>query len=279
VKLVAGVRLCAILAALCATAAAQETSTVRYLANEGVMIAHGDNKILFDPIFDYPSDTYQRVPAKMEQAIYAGQAPYDGVDGVFISHYHPDHFSATGLLRLLRERRAIQLYAPAQAVAEMRRLASPDDEAIFERVTIFDLEYGDAPVFIRKGGLLIEALHVPHSGWPTARTDVQNIAFRVTLEETSTVVHLGDADPRLVHFEKDQAFWDEREVDLALPPYWFFLSAQGREILVDHMYARHAIGIHVPAEFASDPSSIPEELAGEDIFMQPGEGRRFIGRQ
>ncbi len=115
-KLVAGVRLCVILTAICVTAAAQETSTVRYLANEGVMIAHDDTKILFDPIFNYPSDMYQRLPVKMEQAIYAGQSPYDGVDGVFISHYHPDHFSANGLLRLLRERRAIQLYAPAQAV-------------------------------------------------------------------------------------------------------------------------------------------------------------------
>jgi L-ascorbate metabolism protein UlaG (beta-lactamase superfamily) len=243
------------------------------------MIAHDETKILFDPIFDYPHDTYQRVPPEMEQAIYAGQAPYDGVDGVFVSHFHPDHFSASGLLRLLRERQQVHLYAPAQAVTEMRRRASPDDEAIFERVTIFDLEYGDAPVFIRKGGLLIEALHVPHSGWPTRRTDVQNIAFRVTLEDTSTVVHLGDADPRLAHFEKDQIFWDERRVDLALPPYWFLLSADGREILDDHIYARHSIGIHVPAEYASDHSSIPEELLGEDLFLKPGEGRRFIGRQ
>jgi L-ascorbate metabolism protein UlaG (beta-lactamase superfamily) len=270
---------CVILVILCSTAAAQETSTVRYLANEGVMIAHGDTKILFDPIFHYGPDTYQRLPQEMRAAIMAGEPPYDGVDGVFISHYHPDHFSASGLLELLKSQSGIRLYAPAQAVAEMRRIATADDESVFERVTIFDLEYGDAPVFVRSGDLLVEAIRVPHAGWPTARTEVQNIAFRVTLEDTSTVVHLGDADPRFVHFEQDESFWEERSIDLALPPYWFFLSADGREILEDRIYARHSIGIHVPAEFAEDRSTIPEELLGDDLFMQPGEGRRFTGRQ
>ncbi len=266
---------CLTLVVFCSTAAAQETSSVRYLANEGVMAVHGETKILFDPIFHYGPDTYQRLPQSMRDAIISGEPPYDGVDGVFISHYHPDHFQASGILMLLREQEGIRLYAPAQAVTEMRRIAAPDDESIFERVTIFDLQYGDAPVFVRKGRLLIEAIHVPHSGWPTARTDVQNIAFRVTLEDTSTVVHLGDADPRLVHFKQDETFWDERRVDLALPPYWFFLSEDGREILVDRIYARHSIGIHVPAKFAQERDTIPEELLGEDLFMQPGEGRRF----
>ena len=252
---------------------------MQYLANEGVMVAHGDAKVLFDPIHNYPNDTYQRVPREMEDAIYAGRAPYDGVDAVFVSHYHPDHFFAEGLLRLFRERRDIRLYAPTQAVTEMRRLATSDDDTIFDRVTTFDLEYGDAPVFVRTGGLLIEAVHVPHTGWPTTRTNVQNLVFRITLEDTSTVVHLGDADPRLVHFEQADSVWEERSVDLALPPYWFFLSADGPEILEDRIYARHSIGIHIPAEFADDASTIPDALLGEDIFKSPGEGRRFIGTQ
>ncbi len=273
------IRLCMILLAVCAQVRAQEESTVQYLGNEGVMVTHGDTSILFDPLFDNVFGQYQPVPGPIRDAIFAGEPPYDEVDAVFVSHFHGDHFSANDLIRLLRQRRMITLYAPAQAVTEMRRAAAAEDDAIFERVTIFDLEYGDAPVFIRKGDLLIEALHVPHSGWPTARTDVQNITYRVTLEDTSTVVHLGDADARLVHFQKDQAFWDERQVDLALPPYWFLMSDDGREILVDRMYARHSIGIHLPAEYGNDRSAIPDELLGEDLFTQPGEGRRFVGRQ
>ena len=92
------------LIAVSAAAAGQETSTVRYLENEGVMIAHGDTKILFDPLFENGYERYQRVPPSMRDAIFAGIAPYDGVDAVFISHFHGDHFSARGVLRLLQER-------------------------------------------------------------------------------------------------------------------------------------------------------------------------------
>lgn len=268
-----------ILLAVSATAAAQETSVVQYLANEGVMITHGDTKILFDPLFDNGYGKYQLVPPEMVDAIFAAERPYDGVDAVFVSHFHGDHFSAPDILRLLQERREIQLYAPAQAVAAIREIATQEDDDIFERVTTFDLEYGDAPVFVRKGSLLIEALHVPHSGWPTARTDVQNIAFRVTLDDASTVLHLGDSDARLVHFEQDEDYWDERTVDLAFPPYWFFLSDDGREILDSRVHARNAIGIHVPVKFSEDPSSVPHDLFGADLFKSPGEGRRFTGRQ
>ena len=143
---------------------------------------------------------------------------------------------------------------------------------MFDRVTIFNLEYGDAPVFVRTDDLLIEAVHVPHSGWPTARTDVQNIAFRITLEDTSTVLHLGDADARLVHFEQDENFWDERRVDLAFPPYWFFRSADGREILEDWVRASRSIGIHVPAEFGEDASTIPSEPARRRSVHAAGRG-------
>ncbi len=270
---------CLLLAALSTTAGGQEKSIVRYLANEGVMITHGDTTILFDPLFADSYGQYQMVPQNVLDAIFAGAAPFDGVDAVFISHFHGDHFSASEVLRLLQVRREIQLYAPAQAVAEMRRISTSDDEGIFDRITIFDLDYGDAPVFVRQEGLLIEAVHVPHSGWPTARTDVQNITFRVTLEDTSTVLHLGDADARLVHFEQDQIYWDERRIDLAFPPYWFFLSDDGREILESRINIRNSIGIHVPARFGDLPSSVPDELLGDELFTRPGEGRRFTGTQ
>ena len=258
---------------------AQEKSSVQYLANEGVMITHGESSILFDPLYDNSYGQYQMVPQPMLDAIFSGASPYDSVDAVFVSHFHGDHFSAGEMLRLLRQRQGIALYAPAQAVAEMRKLATADDEEIFERVTQFDLDYGDVPVFVRKEGILIEAVHIPHSGWPTARTDVQNIAFRVTLQDTSTILHLGDSDARLVHFEQDESYWDERHVDLAFPPYWFFLSDDGREILEDIVAARHSIGIHVPDSFRSDPASVPQELFGDELFTQPGEGRRFTGTQ
>ena len=266
-----------VLVALSSTVAAQTTSSVQYLGNEGVMVTHEDTKVLFDPLFGQSFDIYQLVPPRIVDAIYAGDPPYDGVDAVFVSHYHGDHFSAEAMLRLLAQRTDVHLYAPAQAVAEMR--AGAEDHELFDRVTTFDLEYGDEPVFVRTEDLLIEAIRVPHSGWPTRRTEVQNIAFRVTLADTSTVLHLGDADARVVHFEQNAEYWFERRIDLALPPYWFFMSRGGQEVLEDHIDIRNTIGIHVPASYGDDPASVPDELLGYELFTFPGEGRRFTGSQ
>jgi L-ascorbate metabolism protein UlaG (beta-lactamase superfamily) len=256
------------------TAFGQSESVIRYLANEGVMVTHGETKILVDPLYQNSYDTYQLVPDEVRDAIFSGAAPYDSVDAVFVSHHHGDHFSAEDMLRLLKSQTGTRLYAPAQAVAAVRQVAGAADEEVFERVVGLDLEYGDAPVSIDAGRLTIEAVHIPHSGWPTARTDVQNIAFRVTLDGTSTVLHLGDADARVEHFSANADYWQERTVHLALPPYWFFGSDAGIEILDDQIGVDRAIGIHVPAEF-SDSENIPEGLRNFELFTQPGEERRY----
>lgn len=258
-------------------AVAQDESSIQYLANEGVMVRHAETSILFDPLFNNSFGQYQLVPSEMRASIMAGKAPYDGVDAVFISHYHDDHFSAADVLQLMKARTGIHLYAPTQAVVAMREIAADSDEQLFERVTGLDLAYGDSPVSIRTENLTIDAAYVPHSGWPTARTDVQNIVFRVTLDNSSTVMHMGDSDARIVHFTADEEYWEEEQVDLALPPYWFFGSDDGREILESRINIRHSIGIHVPDKY-SNPENVPAGLSQYDIFTRPGEGRRFRGR-
>ena len=90
------------------------------------MIERGETKILFDPLFHYGPDTYDRVPAEVETALLAGIEPWDGI--------------------------------------------------------------------IEFGPLLVEAVRIPHSGWPDHRADVENIVFRVTLDKETTVMHFGDAD-------------------------------------------------------------------------------------
>ena len=257
---------------------AQETSSVRYLANEGVLVTHNDTSILIDPLFQNSYGTYQMVPDDVRNAMFAGEGEFAGVDAVFVSHHHGDHFSAVDILRLLRSQTNTKLYAPAQAVAAMREISTPDDESSFDRITGLDLEYGDSPVQIETANLLIEAAYIPHSGWPTARTEIQNISFRITLADKSTVLHMGDADARIVHFEADEEYWEERVTDIALPPYWFFASDDGVEILEDRMDVRYAIGIHAPAEF-SNRTSIPDKYIGTELFTQPGEGRKFVGSQ
>jgi L-ascorbate metabolism protein UlaG (beta-lactamase superfamily) len=251
------------------------SATAQYMANEGLMVVQGETKVVFDPLFRNSYGHYQLLPKAMEQALYAGESPFDGIDAVFISHHHGDHFSPEDILRLLKAQPGIHLYAPIQAVNGMRKVATAMDKPVFERVTAVELAYKDAPVTLKMEGLIIEAVRIPHSGWPTGRLDVENISWRVTLNETTTVLHMGDADPNDVHFERDAAYWDKTHTHMAFPPYWFFSSTGGNGILKNRIKPDHSVGVHVPVSISKTPNLRPVELRGHDLFTVPGEEREI----
>ena len=114
-----------------------------YLANSGVLVTNGDVKVLFDPLFDNSYGQYQLLPAKMEQDLFAGAPPFDGIDAIFVSHHHGDHFAPASMLSFLKARQDVRLFAPAQAVLALRAAADEDDESVFDRVIGLTLNNAD----------------------------------------------------------------------------------------------------------------------------------------
>lgn len=256
-----------------AAPAPASTAQAYYLANAGVLIMNGDTKVVFDPLFRNDFDRYRLVPEAIESALFEGTSPFDGLDAVFISHYHEDHFSPSDILRLLETRSDVKLYAPEQAVAGIREIASQAQSEVFDRVHAIALAYRDAPVTLREGELLVEAVRIPHSGWPERQQNVENIAYRVTLDEATTVVHLGDADTSDEHFAHDAEHWRSRHTDVAFPPYWYFLSEDGRRVLDERIAPDRAIGVHVPVDVPTRSEDRDPELRDYDLFTEPGETR------
>ena len=271
---------CLLLLGVSAWASACEETTVcvRYIANMGALVERGDTRILFDPLFHNDFDTYDPVPADIETALLAGTEPWDGIDAVFVSHYHEDHLDPATMLKLLRTHSTIELFAPAQAVAAIRRLIADSADPVLERVHGLSLENGETAIDVELGALVVEAIRVPHAGWPTRHSDVENLVFRVTVDGDTTVMHFGDADASDVHYAGRPDYWRRRHTHVAMPPYWFFLSGEGRQILQDRIAADHAIGMHVPAKMPDDRSDRPEKLQDVDLFTRPGETRAITIR-
>lgn len=244
-----------------------------YIANMGAMIERGETKILFDPLFHYEHDTYDRVPPGVEAALLAGDEPWDGIDAVFISHHHGDHFDPATIVALLRARPTIELFGPEQAAAAIRERVVDPSDPLLKRVHGLSLENGMAATDIAFGPLHVEAVRIRHSGWPDYHADVENIVFRVTLDNETTVIHFGDADVDDAHFAKSPEHWTERHSHLAMPPYWFFLSSDGRRILRERIDADEVIGMHVPVSMPDGRASRDQRLQDVDLFTQPGETR------
>ncbi|MCR9270698.1 MAG: MBL fold metallo-hydrolase [Hyphomonadaceae bacterium] len=236
-----------------------------YLGNEGIMVSDGHTKVLFDPLFPNGFGTYQMVPEEMRDQLMAGNAPYDAVTAIFISHMHPDHFSVDEIILYLETHAETRLFAPLQAVEWMRD--ETENDAIFERVTAVPLERLEAPLSYTLGEIEIDVVRIPHAGWP-GRADVSNLVWRVTLADGVTVMHLGDADPNDAHFEPHQDHWQAMRTHTAYPPYWFFTSGDGPQILAERLNASRATGIHVPIQLPPDLF-----VTGADFFHRPGETR------
>lgn len=238
---------------------------VRYLGNEAIMVTDKQTKILFDPFFHNHFNTYTLVPTTIRKMIFSDQAPYNNINAIFISHAHGDHFAADDLLRYLINHPKVKLVAPKQAVDKLLEL--PKSHAIKAQVFPVSLSHGDQPTEFLLGEIRVEAVRIPHAGWPQ-RANVENIVYRLSLNNRLSVIHMGDADADDSHFSRYKEFWLTRTTNMAFPPYWFLMSKAGNQILDNRINTEKSVGVHVP-------NNIPIKLkqSGKDFFSTPGETR------
>ncbi|MEP3889826.1 MAG: phosphodiester glycosidase family protein [Hellea sp.] len=250
-------------------------SQAQYIANEAILISHGETKVMFDPLPLSGFGTYPEPSFADTAKMMSGQGEFAGMDAVFISHAHRDHFSAVKMISYMTANPEVRLVAPRQAL-DMMQADTNWDASLLSHMTILDMEAGDAPEAISIGDITATAVRIPHAGWPApARAAVQNMVYRVTLGDEAggdgaTIMHMGDADPRRQHYIAHKDHWAERRTDTAFPPYWFLTSMQGRNILSDDMNVAKSIGIHVPIEV---PADLKE--SGQDYFSKSGETREI----
>lgn len=243
-------------------------ATAEYIANEGVLMIQGDTKIMFDPLPLSGFGTYMDVSTDQKVKMMAGTAPYDGIDAVFISHAHRDHFSALDMIAYMTAQPDVKLVAPEQAIAMMRADDRWSNDLI-PRITTVNLGFMSPPQDIIFGDITASAVHIPHAGWPApARANIQNMVFRVTFSDGATVIHMGDADVRRQHYAPYKKYWKAKRTDMAFPPYWFLLTQDGKDILYEDMNIDKAVGTHVPLKV---PANLKD--SGADYFSERGETR------
>lgn len=237
------------------------------ILNAGIRAEFGEAKFLFDPLYDNHFGSLEEMGPELIGRIIAGEAPYDGVDAVFVSHAHADHFSAEYLGRMLAAQVDLSLVAPTQAIEAMQVSPLWQDE-FTARVVPIDLENGGVAQQFELAGAQIEAFRTPHAGWPDRHGDTHNITYRVSSKSGARIIHLGDADLVEEHFAPSAEMLATKRSNIAFVPYWSFSGAEFDSFIDETLHAQAAVGIHVPAE-------VPEALAqsGRDFFSHEGQER------
>lgn len=242
---------------------------VTSILNAGVTAELGEEdqsvKFLFDPLYDDHFGSLEELGEPLIEAIIAGKAPYDDVDAVFVSHAHGDHFSVSQITRLLAAQADVTLVAPEQAVAQMRE-GDGWDAGYEARVVGIEIENGEAATSFEVAGATIEAIRSPHSGWPDRHSHVHNLSFRVSARNGARVMHFGDADPGVQHFEPHAEFFASARTGLAIVPFWYLNTNNPDELIDETLNAQGVVGMHVPVD---EPDFL--EGSGYDYFNELGQ--------
>jgi len=241
-------------------------NAIHYLGNEALLVESTSTKILFDPFFHNNLGIYQLVPEDIKQHIYTGTPPFDQINAIFLSHAHRDHFDVKEMVTYLQKFPHVTFFASKQAIEQVKAFVKSNKITLEpSQLHAISLSFGDDVWQKTLDDIEIGAVRIPHAGWPS-RADVENLVFSITLDSGITVMHMGDADPNDDHYLAYKNYWLGKQIDVNFPPYWFFFSAEGRDILTDIIGAKRNIGIHVPMKL---PSMLSR--GAYQYFHNPGE--------
>ena len=215
------------------------TVEVTYIANEGVLIATGDTKVLIDGLHreyrNYPS-----LPEPYREQIETARPPFDGVDLILVSHQHLDHFHPESVGRYLAHSPQTVLVSSEQVVGELEKGYAGYGK-IKSRVTTVTPPLTQR-ITIKAAGINVDMMGVGHGSG--RHSSIQNLGHLVRLGGKA-LLHLGDAeiDPSILATLR----LDEEEIDVAILPVWFLTGSEGPALVREHIKPKHIVAVHMPA--------------------------------
>ena len=241
---------------------------VRFLANEGVLLSAGEDKVLIDALFVKYGD-YAVPDWRTARNLAAAQPPFDSVDVVLVTHYHGDHFAPEPVARHLRSNPRATLVASQQVIDSLRAGASLADigaarilsrtmkEGTWKRDTI--------------NGVTVELLGIPHGS--RRHRHVEHVGFIVEMGGRR-VLHVGDTDITDATYAPLRL--DTARVDVALIPYWALLDDDSRRVIARYIKPKHIVAMHVDAGDAAGrriARQVESAMPGAVTFHRPLESR------
>lgn len=243
---------------------------ITLVANEGVLLAAGEKKVLIDALFQ-AYDDYPVAPAATQQALTRARAPFDGVDLLLVTHRHGDHFHPAPVAGHLRANRGATLVTSRQVIDSLQAGAnfSPaHDGHVLSRTM--------PPGSRRRetiNGITIEILGIPHGG--DRHRHVEHLGFIVDIGGRR-VLHLGDSDITAATYAPFRL--DTARIDVALIPAWAITNAESRAVIERHIRPGQVVAIHLPVnarEARRTAAEVRAAIPGAVALATSGETRRW----
>ena len=242
---------------------------VTYVANEGFLIASGEDKVLIDALLSGGLEEYLAPSPSTLDELQGARGSFRGVDIVLVSHRHVDHFDPAVVARHLESNPDARLVSTPEMVKPVREKLSSDSAP----GRIVEAPYPEDASRFRHtaSGIEVQVLRLDHEGFPD--NVVQNLGHLIEIDG-KTLFHVGDALMTRENFSRHRL--PEERIDIAFLPYWYLLSAEGRSFVREQVAPRQIVAIHVPpAEVEDAARKIRQHLPDVVIFARSGDTKTF----
>ena len=174
---------------------ADQNLVVRYIANEGVLIASGGKQVLIDGLHREYKAAYLFPPPEMQAVLENARAPYDKINILLVSHIHLDHFHPESIGLYLKNNPKSVLASSSQVVDEVTK-GFADHEKIRSQIKPVAHEWKKS-VDVNLDGVRIKFLGLRHGGGQFK--DMQNLGHIIEIGGKK-LLHIGDADMTAENF-------------------------------------------------------------------------------
>ena len=246
----------------------QSALTITFLANEGVLLSSGADKVLIDALF-LKYETGYAVPAESTQTGLARARPPFDADLVLATHRHGDHFHPAPMAEHLRTNPRAVLVTSQQVIDSLRSVFRPGP-AVASRIASRTMAPGTRRRML-VNGISLELLGLPHGG--RRHRHVEHLGYIVELGGRR-VLHVGDAElseATLAPFRLDTA-----RIDVALLPAWLVTDRESREVIRRWIRPRQVVAFHMAEDAdADDAREVQTAWPGAIAFMRSLDSRTW----
>jgi L-ascorbate metabolism protein UlaG (beta-lactamase superfamily) len=202
--------------------------TVEYLANEGVLISHGETQIIVDALFGDGLPEYPTVPTAVRDSLERALGRFGAIDLVLVTHRHDDHFNPATVARHLRSNPGARLVAAPEVVRVVRNQA---DSGVWARMISMPPDPATPSQWVGNG-VTIEGHAISHAR-------VEHLVWVIEIAG-KRLLHAGDAEPSLADLRRAAG----SGIDLLLTPWWLASGRQGPE-RIEATQARQVAAFHI----------------------------------
>lgn len=243
--------------------------TIRYIANEGVLIRAGNKQILIDGLHREYKPAYAFPPPELQKPLETAAKPYDKIDLLLVSHVHLDHFHAESVGLHLKNNPNAVLASSEQIVGEVAKNFA-GYEKIKAQIKPVSHEWKKT-VEYDQDGIKVKFLGLRHGS--ERFLSIQNLGHLIEIGGKK-LLHLGDADMTPENFS---AFDLAKEnIDVAFIPYWFLLSENGRKLVKEQFNPKQIIAVHISPDEAEEVSvKLKKDIPGLITFTKILEEKSF----